>query len=207
MGIAENAVREENVENVETHEETVHARTLEPPANLSDTHDTHTGPGIVVDVDDERVKRKQRDALKSDEQWFDLIGDETPVMNPIPIIHAITDNITNLVCREAVAMADSVSEVHLSYVTTYHNFLTLLTNPKTLQASVLCMQKDVVNPNVLVQHAFSSTAKSGRSRNRDAGSNCVMQIVPVQKQEYLAISLAGYYPNPTPALTLANSEF
>ena len=197
MGIAENAVREENVENVETHEETVHARTLEPPAN----------PGIVVDVDDERVKRKQRDALKSDEQWFDLIGDETPVMNPIPIIHAITDNITNLVCREAVAMADSVSEVHLSYVTTYHNFLTLLTNPKTLQASVLCMQKDVVNPNVLVQHAFSSTAKSGRSRNRDAGSNCVMQIVPFQKQEYLAISLAGYYPNPTPALTLANSDF
>ena len=129
VGIAENTVPEENVENVETPEETVPEETvpetLETPVNLSDTHGTHAGPGIVVDVgsgnpenlshtDDGSVKRKQRDALKSDEQWFDLIGDETPVMNPIPIIHAITDNITNLVCQEAVTTAVSVSAVHLS---------------------------------------------------------------------------------------------
>jgi hypothetical protein len=149
VGIAENTVPEENVENVETPEETVHEetleKTLETPANLSDTHDT----GIVVDVgsgnpenlshtDDRNVKRRQLDAWKSDEQWFNLIGDEAPVINPIPLIHAITDNITNPVCQEAVTMAVSVSAVHLSYVTTYHNFLTLLTLKPYRLASFVC---------------------------------------------------------------------
>lgn len=70
-----------------------------------------------TDTDDtaqSSAERKHRNALKLDQQWLDSIGDETPLINPIPLIYAIRDEISDFDCRETVDNANSLSEVHLS---------------------------------------------------------------------------------------------
>ena len=99
----------------------------DPVAPIESTVQSATDNNVrIVDIDTpetvgprmkewlDSVERRHLNALKFDEDWLGLIGDETPLINPIPYIYAINDKISDVICRQTVVDANSLSEVHLS---------------------------------------------------------------------------------------------